>query len=79
MHTDLSTETKQQVLARLRRRYATTGREHKAQLLDQAVELLGYYRKAAIRALGAAPPAPRAPALSWAGPGPTTPTPCCRS
>src|SRR5512147_2886591 len=63
MHTDMSTETKQHVLARLRRRYATAGREHKAQLLDQAVELLGYHRKAAIRALRAAAPPPRAPAL----------------
>lgn len=60
MHTDMSTETKQEVLARLRRRCATAGREHKAKLLDQAVELLGYHRKAAIRALGAPPPLPRA-------------------
>ena len=63
MHTDMSTETKQQVLARLRRRYATAGWEHKAKLLDQAAELLGYHRKAAICALGAPPPPPRAPAL----------------
>ena len=63
MHDDLSTETKAQVLARLRRRYATAGLEHKTTLLDQAVELLGYHRKAATRALGAAPPLARAPAL----------------
>jgi hypothetical protein len=63
MHTDMSTETKQEVLVRLRRRYATAGREHRARLLDQAVELLGYHRKAAIRALGAPPTAPRAPGL----------------
>jgi hypothetical protein len=55
MHTDMSTETKQAILARLRRRYATAGPQHKGLLLDQAVELLGYHRKAAIRALGAAP------------------------
>jgi hypothetical protein len=63
MHTDMSTETKQEVLVRLRRCYATAGREHKAKLLDHAVELLGYHRKAAIRALGAALAAPRVPAL----------------
>jgi hypothetical protein len=63
MHNDMSTETKVQVLARLRRRYATAGLEHKTKLLDQAVELLGYHRKAAIRALGAPPGPPRAPAL----------------
>jgi len=51
MHSDMSKETKDQVLARLRRRYVTAGLPHKAKLLDQAVELLGYHRKAAIRAL----------------------------
>jgi hypothetical protein len=63
MHDDMSTETKAQVLARLRRRYATAGLEHKSKLLDQAVELLGYHRKAAIRALGAELSPPRAPTL----------------
>jgi hypothetical protein len=52
MHNDMSKETKEEVLARLRRRYAAAGVEHKGKLLDQAVELLGYHRKAAIRALG---------------------------
>ena len=52
MHNDMSKETKEQILARLRRRYITAGVEHKSKLLDQAVELLGYHRKAAIRALG---------------------------
>ena len=47
----MSQETKQEVLARLRRRYGSAGAEHKTKLLDQAVELLGYHRKAAIRAL----------------------------
>jgi hypothetical protein len=51
MHSDMSKETKDQILARLRRRYETAGLEHKGKLLDQAVELLGYHRKAAIRAL----------------------------
>jgi len=51
MHNDMSKETKEEVLARLRRRYTTAGASHKSKLLDQAVELLGYHRKAAIRAL----------------------------
>lgn len=51
MHGDMSKETKDEVLVRLRRRYATAGAQHKSKRLDQAVELLGYHRKAAIRAL----------------------------
>jgi hypothetical protein len=58
MHNDMSKETKEEVMVRLRRRYATAGPEHKGKLLDQAVELLGYHRKAAIRALRAKPSAP---------------------
>lgn len=58
MHSDMSKETKEEVLARLRRRYSTAGAQHKAKLLDQAVELLGYHRKAAIRALRPAQPKP---------------------
>ncbi len=42
VHTEMSTETKQEVVARLRRRYATAGREHQRKLLDQAVELLSW-------------------------------------
>jgi len=56
MHSEMSKETKDQIVARLRRRYAWAGVTHKTKLLDQAVELLGYHRKAAIRALGQAPP-----------------------
>jgi hypothetical protein len=52
MRHDLSTETKRPVLARLRRRYATAGPNHKTQLLDQAVELLGDHHQAGIRAPG---------------------------
>jgi hypothetical protein len=52
----MSKETKDQILARLRRRYVTAGAPHKGKLLDQAVELLGYHRKAAIRALHWPPP-----------------------
>jgi hypothetical protein len=62
MHNDMSKETKEQILARLRRRYVTAGPEHKGKLLDQAVELLGYHRKAAIRALG--PPVVRPQAMA---------------
>jgi hypothetical protein len=50
----MSHSTRKQVLEKLRRRYRTAGLEHKTKLLDQAVQLLGYHRKAAIRALGRA-------------------------
>src|SRR5437588_12857980 len=45
--------TRGEVLKKLRRRYESAGQEHKRKLLDQAQELLGYHRKAAIRALRA--------------------------
>ena len=56
----MSQKTRQEVLARLRRSYAQAGPQYKAKLLDQAVELFGYHRKAAIRALRAVPPLPKA-------------------
>ena len=56
MHKDMNKQTKEQLLTKLRRRYATAGRKHKMKLIDEAVELLGYHRKAAIRALRARPP-----------------------
>jgi len=43
--------TRKEVLEKLRRRYETAGAEHKRKLIDQAVQLLGYHRKSAIRAL----------------------------
>jgi len=43
----MSQSTRMQVLEKLRRRYQTAGLEHKTKLIDQAVELLGYHRKAA--------------------------------
>jgi hypothetical protein len=55
MHSDMSQKTRKEVLLRLRRSYAKAGFKFKQQLLDQAVELLGYHRKAAIRALRARP------------------------
>jgi len=53
--------TRQEVLAQWRRRYVRAGRLYKAQLLDQAIELFGYHRKAAIRALRTTPTPARAP------------------
>jgi len=49
----ISPTTRQEVLKKLRRRYERAGAEHKRKLLDQAQELLGYHRKAAIRSLRA--------------------------
>jgi hypothetical protein len=54
MDKNMNQSTRIQVLGKLRRRYKTAGAEHKTKLLDQAVQLLGYHRKAAIRALGQA-------------------------
>jgi hypothetical protein len=51
MDKNMSQRTRKEVLEKLRRRYETAGAEHKRKLLDQAVQLLGYHRKAAIRAL----------------------------
>ena len=57
----MSSRTRVEVLAKLRRRYESAGEEHKRKLLDQAQELLGYHRKSAIRALRTPPrvPGPR--------------------
>jgi len=49
----MSQRTRKEVLSKLKRRYQSAGLEHKTKLLDQAQELLGYHRKAAIRALRA--------------------------
>src|SRR3954470_24167237 len=53
MDKGMSQTTRREVLKKLRRRYESAGPEHKRKLLDQAQELLGYHRKAAIRALRA--------------------------
>jgi len=63
MDNDMSQKTKQEVLAKLRRQYSKAGLQYKGQLLDQAVELLGYHRKAAIRALRVRPAPPRPVAI----------------
>lgn len=47
----MSQSTRKEVLRKLRWRYQSAGPTHKRKLLDQAQELLGYHRKAAIRAL----------------------------
>jgi len=52
MDEDMDKSTRMQVLEKLRRRHKTAGAEHKRKLIDQAVQLFGYHRKAAIRALG---------------------------
>src|ERR1041385_4894516 len=62
MDKTMSQPTRTEVLKKLRRRYESAGQEHKGKLLDQAQELLGYHRKAAIRALRA-PRIQRAPHL----------------
>ena len=62
MDKTMSQPTRTEVLKKLRRRYESAGPEHKRKLLDQAQELLGYHRKAAIRALRA-PEAVRAPRI----------------
>jgi hypothetical protein len=49
----MSSTTRKEVLKKMRWRYRSAGREHKKQLLDQAQEMFGYHRKAAIRALRA--------------------------
>jgi hypothetical protein len=56
----MSAGTKREVMQKLRRLYQSAGWEHKHKLINQAVTAFGYHRKAAIRALNAAPPgAPR--------------------
>jgi len=49
----MSQRTRTELLSKLRRRYRNAGAEYKHKLLDQAEEMLGYHRKAAIRALRA--------------------------
>ena len=53
MDETMSQRTRNEVLRKLRRRYVSGGPEHKRKLLDQAQELPGYHRKAAIRSLRA--------------------------
>jgi hypothetical protein len=63
MDKNMSQSTRMQVLEKLRRRYKTAGAEYKTKLIDQAVQLLGYHRKAAIRALHQAVSSTRGPVV----------------
>ncbi len=63
MHDFMSQTTKSEVLAQLRRQYRLAGRDYKCKLINQAVQMLGYHRKAAIRALRHQPKPPAASAL----------------
>src|SRR6516164_1849481 len=60
MHPKMSQITRQEVLLRRQARYERAGKEHKSKIIDELVELFGYHRKAAIRALHK-PKAGRAP------------------
>jgi hypothetical protein len=51
MDTKMSQITKEEVLEKKRARYQRAGQEHKSKIIDELVELFGYHRKAAIRAL----------------------------
>lgn len=53
MDKTMSQKSRNEVLTKMRRRYRTAGLAYKTKLLDQAQELFGYHRKAAIRALRA--------------------------
>lgn len=51
MHPRMSQNTRQEVLAQKRDRYQRAGKEHKSKIINELVDLFGYHRKAAIRAL----------------------------
>lgn len=49
----MSVQNRSEVMVKLRSRYRSAGFKYRAKLIDQAVEVFGYHRKSAIRALGA--------------------------
>ena len=51
MEPKMSQITRTEVLVQKRDRYARAGKEHKTKIINELVELFGYHRKAAIRAL----------------------------
>jgi hypothetical protein len=51
MHCEMSQLTRKEILAKMQQRYERAGAEYKSRLLTEVVELFGYHRKAAIRAL----------------------------
>jgi len=61
MNSPMSQNTRQEVLSQTRRRYLRAGRPYKSQRVSQLVELFGYHRKAALRALCSKPVRARAP------------------
>jgi hypothetical protein len=63
MNTDMSQQTKEEVMKKLRRHYAKAGAQYKRQILDQVIKLFGYHRKSAIRALKAKPRPPATVAI----------------
>jgi hypothetical protein len=52
MHPEMSQITRKEILTKMQVRYGRAGLEYKSKLLDEVVELFGYHRKAAVRALG---------------------------
>jgi hypothetical protein len=58
MHPDMSARTRKEVLQRLRKNYRRAKGWQKTALLDEAMRVLGYHRKAAIRALRGVAAAP---------------------
>lgn len=53
MDANMSVTTKTELMAKLRMRYVNAGPEYRIKLIDQAVEIMGFHRKSAIRALNA--------------------------
>jgi hypothetical protein len=51
MDTKMSQITRQEVLEKKRHRYERAGKKHKSKIVDELVDLFGYHRKAALRAL----------------------------
>jgi hypothetical protein len=52
MHPEMSQTTRKEILTKMQVHYGRAGLEYRSKLIDQVVELFGYHRKAAIRALG---------------------------
>ena len=70
MNPQMSQQTKQEVLAQWRARYARAGRQYKTKILDEVVALFDCHRKSAVRMLRARPASP--PAAPYARGRPRT-------
>jgi hypothetical protein len=55
MHSEMGQLTRKEILGKMQKRYERAGVEYKSRLITEVVELFGYHRKAAIRALGRPP------------------------